>query len=108
MKIYFIEYKVILIEWIKSYAFLFLQHFNVLIQHVKVIQSQSQNVIRLKFRGNSSYFMFLFNRYYNYRSLTAFPLTSKSARLHKKWSFSFSISSVNVTKSARNFGFGNI
>ena len=28
--------------------------------------------------------------------------------LHKKWSFPLRISSINVTKFARNFGFGNI
>ena len=29
-------------------------------------------------------------------------------QLHKKWSFPLRISSVNVTKSAGNFGFGHI
>ena len=33
---------------------------------------------------------------------------TKQRELHKKWSFPFKISSVNVTKSAVSFGFGHI
>ena len=37
-----------------------------------------------------------------------FIISVDDMSLHKKWSFPLSISSVNVTKSAANCGFGHI
>ena len=43
-----------------------------------------------------------------YKNLPIFHWQLAEATLHKKWSFPLMVSSVNVTKSAGNCGFGHI
>ena len=75
---------------------------------------QTNNIIlkdKNRFLTDSSIIANAFNNYFFNNSNTLdFKLSMRKSKssLHKKWSFPLRISSVNVTKSTENSGFGHI